>query len=125
LVCRCRRIYVAEENGIVGTYYIRANQAGGGAHVANAGYAVGINSRGRGAGRALCLHSLETAKSLGFRAVQFNFVVETNTHAVALWKKCGFVAVGKVPAAFRPPQGRYADALIMHRELATQGASLA
>lgn len=115
-----RRTYVASEEGIVGAYYIRPNQQGGGAHVANAGYAVRVDARRRGIGRALCMHSLDVAKVAGFRAVQFNFVVATNASAVALWESCGFATVGRIPEAFRPPNGSYADALIMHRALTTK-----
>lgn len=80
-------VFVAEENGeILGTYYLRANQRGGGAHVANCGYMTAPWASGRGVARAMCQHSLEHAKARGFRAMQFNFVVSSNERAVRLWQ---------------------------------------
>ena len=74
---------VAEVDGsIVGTYFLRANQQGGGAHVANCGYVTAQHATGRGVARAMCVHSLEVARQHGFRAMQFNFVVSTNERAV-------------------------------------------
>jgi len=110
--------YVAEMNGeIVGTYVIRANQRGLGAHVANAGYMVHPNHAGRGIGQALCEHSLATARTAGFEAMQFNSVVSTNTRAIALWQRLGFSIVGTVPRAFRHTALGYVDIHIMHRFL--------
>ncbi|HEX6885975.1 MAG TPA: GNAT family N-acetyltransferase [Planctomycetota bacterium] len=102
---------------IVGTYALKPNQPGRGAHVANAGYMVARAARGRGLGRLLGEHSLATARALGYSAMQFNFVVATNTTAVALWERLGFGVVGRLPRAFRLPEGGFADALVMHREL--------
>src|SRR5215831_13867108 len=83
--------FVSEEDGqILGTYFIRANQSGGGAHVANCGYVTAAGAEGRGIARAMCLHSLERAKERGFGAMQFNFVVSTNERAVRLWASLGF-----------------------------------
>ena len=77
--------FVAEDYGaIVGTYYRRANQAGGGRHVCNCGFITDARTTGRGIARAMCLHSLDRARSRGYRAMQFNFVVSTNEHAVRL-----------------------------------------
>ncbi len=113
-----RQTFVAvETNRIVGTYYFRANQAGGGDHVANCGYMTGRGNCGRGAGRRMCEHSLEYARSLGFRAMQFNFVVSTNRRAVNLWKSLGFDVVGCLPLAFRHPSLGYVDAWVMFRAL--------
>jgi ribosomal protein S18 acetylase RimI-like enzyme len=70
----------------VGTYYLRANNQGGGAHVANCGYIVAPSATGRGIARAMCAHSLERAGALGFRAMQFNFVIGSNERAVRLWQ---------------------------------------
>src|ERR1700677_1820262 len=84
-------VFVAEEDGLaVGSYYVRANQKGGGSHVANCGYLTAGWALGRGVAGAMCAHSLEFAKSIGFRAMQFNFVVSTNEAAVHLWFKHGF-----------------------------------
>ena len=110
--------FVAEnEAGVVGTYYLRANQAGGGAHVANCGYMTRANAGGRGIASAMCAHSLDQARALGFRAMQFNFVVSTNTGAVRLWQRLGFATVGRLPGAFHHPQHGDVDALVMHRVL--------
>jgi ribosomal protein S18 acetylase RimI-like enzyme len=100
-----------------GTYYLRPNQKGGGAHVANCGYATHPFARGRGVARAMCVHSLEIAKRQGFKAVQFNFVVATNEDAVHLWKSLGFEVVGRLPRAFQHPSRGLVDALVMYRAL--------
>ncbi len=111
-------VFVAEDaRQVVGTYYLRANQRGGGAHVANCGYIVANNAWGRGAARAMCEHSLDTARERGFTAMQFNFVIATNERAVALWQACGFAVVGRLPGAFRHPKLGPVDALVMQRPL--------
>jgi GNAT superfamily N-acetyltransferase len=82
-----RSAFVAKEDGnLLGTYFLRANYPGGGAHIANTGYMVAQDAGGRGVGRALCQHSMDTAKAQGFRAMQFNFVVATNASAMHLWR---------------------------------------
>lgn len=106
-----RETFVAEENDeIVGTYYLRANQAGGGSHVANCGY---ISAR-KGVARAMHAHSLNKARARGFRAMQYNFVVASNERAVKLWQSLGFAIVGRLPGAFAHPRLGYVDALVMH-----------
>ena len=86
-----REALVAEEAGaVLGTCYLRPNQLGGGGHVCNAGYMVAEEARGKGVARAMCRDSLERARERGFRAMQFNFVVSTNTRAIALWQSLGF-----------------------------------
>lgn len=111
-------VYVMDDAGIVlGTYYIRPNQRGGGAHVANGGYATAADAQHRGIARAMCQHSLEVARSKGFRAMQFNFVVSTNERAVRLWKKLGFEVVGTLPGAFVHPEQGDVDVLVMFRIL--------
>ena len=111
-------VFVAEKDGLVlGTYYLRANQQGGGAHVANCGYMTAQHATGRGVARAMCVHSLDVARQRGFRAMQFNFVVSTNERAVRLWASLGFETVGRLPAAFLHPQLGYVDALVMYRAL--------
>ena len=113
-----KETFVAEEDGtIVGTYYIRPNQAGGGAHVCNCGYNTRIGATGRGIARWMGLHSLETARARGYRAMQFNFVVSTNVRAVRLWESLGFDIVGRLPGAFRHPEQGYVDALVMYHDL--------
>ena len=110
--------FVAEDGGtIVGTYYLRPNQPGRGAHVANGGYMVAASHRGRGLASELCGHSVETARRLGYRAMQFNFVVATNAAAVRAWERHGFRVVGRLPGAFRHADLGYVDALVMFREL--------
>jgi L-amino acid N-acyltransferase YncA len=102
---------------VLGSYYVRPNQPGRGAHVANAGFMVDTAARGRGVAAALCEHSLDTARQLGFRAMQFNFVVSTNEAAVRAWQRHGFAVVGRIPGAFRHERLGYVDTLVMHREL--------
>jgi ribosomal protein S18 acetylase RimI-like enzyme len=102
---------------ILGTYYLRPNQKGGGAHVANCGYATHPLARGRGVARTMCVHSLKIAELQGFKAVQFNFVVATNEGAVHLWKSLGFEVVGRLPRAFEHPSRGPVDALVMYRAL--------
>ena len=112
------KVFVAEEDGIiVGSYYLRANQKGGGAHVGNAGYMTAGTAIGRGVAQAMCAHSLEQARLLGFRAMQFNFVICSNEAAVHLWRKFGFATVGRLPKAFLHPTLGYVDALVMYRSL--------
>jgi len=111
-------VFVAELDGeIAGSYYLRANQRGGGAHVCNCGYLTDLRLRGRGLARAMCEHSLEFGRAQGFRAMQFNFVVSTNEAAVHLWRKHGFRELTRLPGAFRHPQLGFVDALVMFREL--------
>lgn len=111
-------VFVAEENGeILGTYFLHANQKGGGAHVANCGYMTAQGAGGRGVARAMCQHSLDHAKARGFRAMQFNFVVSTNERALRLWQSMGFETVGRLPSAFLHPKLGAVDALVMYRHL--------
>ena len=111
-------VFVAtDENRHVGTYYLRRNQRGGGSHVANCGYVTALSAQGRGVGRAMCEHSLTYARSRGFRAMQFNFVVSTNERAVRLWQTCGFEIVGRLPSAFSHPTRGDVDAFVMFRYL--------
>lgn len=110
--------FVVEDDGeILGTYYMRANQRGGGAHVANCGYMTAPHAFGRGIARTMCAHSLGHAKDRGFRAMQFNFVVSTNEGAVRLWQRFRFDIVGRLPEAFYHPRLGYVDALVMYRML--------
>jgi len=110
------RTYVAESRGrILGTYILRPNQSGGGSHVANAAFMVAPNARGQGIGRVMDEHCLSEARLLGFRAMQFNFVVSTNDSAVRLWQKLGFKIVGTLPGAFHHPEKGYVDVYVMFR----------
>jgi ribosomal protein S18 acetylase RimI-like enzyme len=113
-----RETFVAEEDGrILGTYYLRANQAGGGDHVANCGYMTDAKAQGRRIARRMAEHSLARARTRGFRAMQFNFVVSTNERAIRLWQSLDFAIVGRLPRAFRHPTRGAVDALVMFRDL--------
>jgi GNAT superfamily N-acetyltransferase len=113
-----RETFVVEDEGeLLGTYYLRANQAGGGRHVCNCGFMTAAAATGRGVAARMCDHALDCARTRGFRAMQFNFVVSTNVRAVRLWQRMGFAVVGRLPGAFRHPEEGYVDALVMHREL--------
>src|SRR6476620_11810328 len=102
---------------IAGTYILRPNQPGPGSHIANAAFMVTSNAQGSGVGRAMAEHCLSEARRMGFRAMQFNFVVSTNTPAIHLWKQLGFEIVGTLPGAFRHPEKGYVDVYIMFRSL--------
>lgn len=111
-------IYVTVQGDeILGTYVVKPNQKGRGAHIANAGYMVRADAMGQGIGTAMGKHSFELAKNLGFAAMQFNMVVATNTGAVHLWQKLGFAIVGELPGVFRHPQHGNVDAFVMLRTL--------
>ena len=114
--------YVAEGDAvdarqILGTYILRPNQSGGGSHVANAGFMVSARARGQGIGRAMAEHCLSEARRLGFRAMQFNYVISTNTAAIRLWQGLGFEIVGTLASAFRHPDEGYVDVYVMYRSL--------
>jgi L-amino acid N-acyltransferase YncA len=104
-------------NQIVGSYTLHQNQAAGGAHVANAGFIVARAARGKRIGRAMGEHCLKEARRLGFRAMQFNFVVSTNESAVKLWQDLGMKIVGTLPGAFRHPTRGYVDVYVMFQDL--------
>ena len=115
-------VFVAQDNEnagspIVGTYYLRANNRGGGGHVANCGYMTAPGATGRGVARAMCEHSLEQARARGFSAMQFNFVIASNARAVRLWQASGFAVAGRLPQAFQHPRLGLVDALVMVRNL--------
>jgi len=110
--------YVAEnDRRVAGTYILKANQPALGSHVANAAFMVAPNARGQGIGRAIAEHCLSEARRLGFRAMQFNFVVSTNESAMRLWQQLGFKIVGTLPGAFRHPDRGYVDVYVMFRSL--------
>lgn len=111
-------LFVAERAGrVVGAYALKPNQGGGGDHTANAAYCTAPEARGAGVARAMLAHSLDTARARGFTAMQFNFVVATNTRAIETWARAGFAVVGRLPGAFRHPSEGLVDALVMHRQL--------
>ena len=113
-----RKTFVVEEDGnILGTYYIKTNQAGPGNHVCNCGYMVSSSARGRGIATAMCKHSQQIALQLNYQAMQFNFVASSNEGAVRLWTNLGFNTVGRLPNAFHHPSKGYVDALVMFKWL--------
>ena len=113
-----RTVFVAQgQERILGTYYLRANRPGPGAHVANAGFMVANEAGGYGLGKDLCEHALAMAKARGFLAMQFNFVVASNDRAVRLWQRMGFEIAGRLPQAFDHPRHGLTDALVMFRPL--------
>ncbi|WP_108814675.1 GNAT family N-acetyltransferase [Loktanella sp. Alg231-35] len=103
--------------GIVGTYYIKTNQPGGGAHICNCGYVVDPRAQGQGVARQMCEHSQDAARALGYRAMQFNFVLASNAGAVGLWHRLGFETIGTIPDAFDHPRLGVVDAFVMHKRL--------
>jgi len=106
-----------EGDDVLGSSYIRPNQQGGGAHVANCGYLTAEAARGRGIARALCAHSIDYCREAGFKAIQFNFVVSTNEPAVHLWHDFGFDVLARLPRAFDHPRLGFVDALVMWKTL--------
>jgi len=121
-----RKTFVAEVDGrVVGSYYLKTNQSGPGDHVCNCGYMVSSAARGQGLATAMCEHSQAVARDLGYRAMQFNFVVSTNVGAVALWTRLGFATVGRLPRAFRHPTLGDVDALVMYKWLDAADSSAA
>jgi L-amino acid N-acyltransferase YncA len=110
--------WVIEDGGqVIGMYKMIPNRSGLGSHVANASFMVDPTAHGRGAGRAMGEHCLGEARRAGYTAMQFNFVVSTNTAGVELWKKLGFQIVGTLPKAFRHATLGDVDAYVMHRFL--------
>jgi len=110
--------FVAEDDGrVVGIYKLIPNRIGRGSHVSNASFMVDPSAQGKGVGRALGRHCLDEARRQGYEAMQFNFVVSTNTPGVNLWKKLGFEVVGTLPKAFRHATLGDVDAYVMHRFL--------
>ena len=111
-------VFVALSDGqVVGSYYLRPNQGGGGSHVANCGYMTASWAAGSGIAKAMCQHSLDHARNRGFLAMQFNIVVSTNERAVRLWQHMGFEIVGRIPKAFRHPTAGLVEAYVMYRTL--------
>jgi ribosomal protein S18 acetylase RimI-like enzyme len=111
-------VFIAEDDGVIlGTYYLRANQRGGGSHVANCGYMTAPAATSRCIASAMCAHSLDRARERNSRAMQFNFVVSSNDRAVLLWQKHGFQIVGRLQNAFLHPKLGYTDAYVMYQDL--------
>ncbi len=113
------RVYVAvdEDGTVLGSAELHPNQPAAGSHIANAGFMVAPSAAGRGVGRAMAEHLLEEAKDRGYRAMQFNAVVETNNRAIGLWRSLGFRILTTVPEAFEHPAEGLVGLHIMHRTL--------
>ncbi len=110
--------WVATHGGqVLGSYYLKTNQPGGGSHVCNCGFVASPAARGLGIARHMLEHALEQARATGFLAMQFNFVVASNSRAIDIWARAGFETVGRLPGAFLHPQQGYVDALVMFRRL--------
>ncbi len=113
-----KHVYVAEDDGeILGTYWIKANQPGLGSHVGNGAYMVSPGAKGKGIGRMMAEHSVEEAKRIGFKSIQFNFVVKSNTGAVKLWQSIGFEIIGEITDAFDHKEHGLTNAYIMYKKL--------
>ena len=113
-----RGVWIAEkDNEALGSYYLKTNQKGGGAHVCNCGFVTSPAARGLGIARRMLDHALDTARTAGFAAMQFNFVVANNFRAIDIWTRAGFDTVGRLPGAFRNPDGTEGDALGRCRRL--------
>ena len=111
-------VVTARQGGtLLGSAKMGANRPAQGAHVGTASFMVGAAARGKGAGRALAEYVVDWHRRAGFRAIQFNAVVETNTAAVRLWKSLGFTVLGTVPEAFRLPSGEYVGLHVMYLSL--------
>ena len=114
-----QQIYVAVDGSDtpIATYYIKPNQPALGAHICNCGYIVSLSARGKGIARSLCEHSQIQAKEMGFRGMQFNAVVSTNTVAVNLWLSLGFRKVGVISGGFHSSRFGYVDTYVMFKHL--------
>lgn len=113
-----KQTYVAlSENKIAGTFFLKDNQPDLGSHIANAGYMVAPEAKGKRVGRTMAEFSLDEARRLGYQAMQFNFVVKSNEVAVKLWLSLGFEIIGEIPEAFRHAENGLTNALIMYRRL--------
>ena len=113
-----KHTYVATHDAkVVGTFWLKANQPGLGSHVANAAYMVSPTTRRLGIGRRMAEFSLDEARRLGFTAMQFNFVVKSNSRAVNLWQELGFEIIGEIPDAFAHSVHGMTNAYIMYRKL--------
>lgn len=108
---------LSDETGALGTYYLKTNAQGGGAHVCNCGFITAPASRGKGAARIMLDDALKRAKECGYKAMQFNFVLSNNTRAIDIWTRAGFDTVGRLPNAFDHPNDGMIDALVMFKTL--------
>ena len=110
-------VVTGQDKTILGTYFLKPNQPGLGAHVCNCGYITAENARSQGVASGMCEHSQKVAVKLGFRAMQYNLVVSTNEGAIRLWEQSGFQIIGILPKAFNSKKSGYTDALVMYKQL--------
>ncbi|MEU5822125.1 MULTISPECIES: GNAT family N-acetyltransferase [Streptomyces] len=110
-------VAVDDEGTVLGTAKMNKNHMGNGSHIASASYMVAPRHSGQGVGRALCEYTIDWARTAGYRAMQFNAVVETNTAAVRLYESLGFEILGTLPEGFDHPAKGYVGIHIMHRKL--------
>lgn len=106
-----------EDGSVIGLYILHPNNIGRCGHIANSSYAVSSTARNKGVGRLLVEDSLTQAKAHGFRLLQFNAVVETNSAARYLYEKLGFMQLGTIPGGFRMSDGTYANICPYYHEL--------
>ncbi len=112
-----RTVVAVDGDTVLGTAKMGRNHMGPASHVATASFMVAPGHGGRGVGRALGEHVLDLARADGYRAMQFNAVVETNTRAVALWRSLGFEIVATLPEAFEHATKGFVGLHIMYRKL--------
>ena len=110
-------LMIEEKGERLGTYYLKTNAQGGGAHVCNCGFITAPNSAGKGVARAMLTDALTRAKAKGYQAMQFNFVLSNNTRAIDIWTRAGFDIVGRLPHAFKHPKDGMIDAFVMFKTL--------
>ena len=102
---------------VVGMYILHPNNVGRCGHICNASYAVRSDMRGKHIGELLVTDCLKKAKELGYKILQFNAVVATNTSALELYKKLGFVQLGVIPGGFLMKDGHYEDIIVHYHTL--------
>jgi L-amino acid N-acyltransferase YncA len=110
-------VAVDDDGTVLGSAKLNPNHMGPGSHISSASFMVDPAHGGKGVGRALAEHVLDQARADGYRAMQFNAVVETNTGAVSLWRSLGFEVIGTLPEGFLHPVHGYVGLHIMHRRL--------
>ena len=110
-------VAVDEAGSVVGLYILHPNNVGRCGHICNASYAVSGACRGRHIGEKLVLDCLRMGRELGFRVLQFNAVVESNTHARHLYERLGFTQLGTIPGGFRMKDGHYENICPYYHEL--------
>lgn len=110
-------VTIRDGSRLLGSAKMGPNRPAQGSHIGTASFMVASGARGRGVGRALGEYVVEWHRSHGFRGIQFNAVVASNTGAVRLWESLGFQVIGSVPGGFKLPSGEFADLLVMFLDL--------